>query len=246
MVSKWKASRRCGPAIETASGRSRGAPPIHPATAARRSWVTTPTSRPRTPSLNETEVLGTTVVISAVDIGIRTSPDWKKGWPNSSTRSPSRQVTVPIAESWRSPRMTSTATAEPGARLSGPGPPPAERPPGTAVSPRGASQRAASSRAAGFKPPQASGSASGDGPAVSPGAGVSGAAAAPSQQSSRKRGEPAAAGRSIPVGPAVPGPTFEVGRSSTSSISRIGVTPNVGSREKLQPLDKAPTSRPST
>ena len=91
MLSKWKLwGARFAPRTATLTGRSRGAPPIRPATAARRSWVTTPASRPVTPSLNELIWLETTVVMLAVESGSRTSPDWKKGWPKISTRFPSR------------------------------------------------------------------------------------------------------------------------------------------------------------
>ena len=188
----------------TDSGSMRAVPPTWPATAARRSCVITPTSRPRTPSLKEEATLGTTVVISAVESGSRTSPDWKNGWPNSSTRSPSRQVSVPIADISRSPRSTSTATAEPGTRASGPGPPPSARPPGTTARPKGVSARVAGSSIAGLKPAQASGRASGCGPADATGGGGGAGASSSSQRSSRKRGAAAAPASSMPLGPALP------------------------------------------
>ena len=53
----------------TPTGSMRARPPTVPATAARRSCVTTPTSRPRTPSLNDDASFATTVVIAAVLIG---------------------------------------------------------------------------------------------------------------------------------------------------------------------------------
>src|SRR5207247_573285 len=51
---------------------------------------------------------------------------------------------------------------------------------------------------------------------------------------------------SMPVGPGVSPVGAGLGRSSTSSISPIGVIPNSGSRAKGQPDDRAPTSFPST
>ena len=78
------------PRTVTDTGSSFGVPPITPATAARRSWVAVPASRPVTPRLNELSWFATTVVIVAVESGSRTSPDWKNGWPKISTRLPSR------------------------------------------------------------------------------------------------------------------------------------------------------------
>ena len=70
----------------TASGSMRGAGPSVPAMPDRRSCWIAPTVAPRMPTLNEIASLGTIVAISAVASGSRTSPDWKNGWPNASTR----------------------------------------------------------------------------------------------------------------------------------------------------------------
>ena len=67
------------PPISTAIGSSRGARPIRPAIAVRRSWSSVPAGRPRAPSLNEVRSLATMVTISAVESGNRTSPDWNSG-----------------------------------------------------------------------------------------------------------------------------------------------------------------------
>ena len=74
---------------------------------------------------------------------------------------------MPIAASRRSPRISSTATAEPGSK----GARPAEAgavPPGTAVRPNGPKSRLASGSSAGWSPAHETGSASGVGAPLKP------------------------------------------------------------------------------
>ena len=137
------------PRIATRSGSMCARTPSRPPTAARRSCVAAPTSRARIPSLNENWSLETIVVISAEASGMRTSPDWKNGWPED-------QHAIAVAPRQRADRRQLEIAAQhldchggSGSSDAASGPVPAEtaRPPGNRREPERRQRRRGIARA---------------------------------------------------------------------------------------------------
>src|SRR6202161_2443045 len=79
-----------------------------------RSWVNAPTVTPVLTILNELSGEARVATTSAVVMGIETGPAPRTGWPHARICLGSTQVTVQVAETSRSPRMSCMLTAEPG------------------------------------------------------------------------------------------------------------------------------------
>src|SRR3984957_15216680 len=91
--------------------------PRTPRMADSRSWVNAPTVTPVLTILNELSGEASVATTSAVVMGIETGPAPRTGWPHASICLGSTQVTVQVAETSRSPRISCMLTAEPGTRV---------------------------------------------------------------------------------------------------------------------------------
>src|ERR1035441_9336134 len=86
-----------------------------------RSWVNAPTVTPVLTILKELSGEARVATTSAVVMGRERGPAPRPGWPQARSCFGSTQVTVQVAETSRSPRMSCMLTAEPGTSAGGTG-----------------------------------------------------------------------------------------------------------------------------
>src|SRR5580692_5074765 len=103
-----------GESMSMCSGIMWACAPRTPRMADSRSWVNAPTVTPVLTILKELSGEASVATTSAVVMGIETGPAPRTGWPHARICLGSTQVTVQVAETSRSPRMSCMLTAEPG------------------------------------------------------------------------------------------------------------------------------------